>query len=125
MHPIEHFCCQNIDCPDAGVRGHGNLRFQGWSGSGQRIRMVYCKTCSAHFSERKNTVLEQCRLSADKAVALLDHLREGCGVRATARLVKVSSNTVMRFAQLAGKHGQRLHDELVAFSPEDQRSPAR
>ena len=55
MHPIEHFCCQNKTCPDHGQRGHGNLYFRGWSGQGQRIRMVYCRTCKKSFSERKGT----------------------------------------------------------------------
>lgn len=117
MHLIEHFCCQNSECPDAGVRGKGNLKFQGWSGRGKRIRMVYCRTCKATFSERKGTPLEHSRLAPEKALAVLNHLRERCGVRATGRLVEVDMNTVMRYARLAGKHGQRLHDELVAFSP--------
>ena len=117
MHPIEYFCCQNSDCPDAGVRGKGNLRFRGWSGKGKRIRMVYCRTCKAHFSERRGTALEHCRLPPEKAISVLNHLREKCGVRATSRLVEVDLNTVIRYARLAGQHGQRLHDEFVAFSP--------
>ena len=38
MVPIEHFCCQNSDCPQAGVRGGENLYFRGWSGKSRRIR---------------------------------------------------------------------------------------
>ena len=125
MHPIEHFCCQNPKCPDHGIRGKGNLSFRGWSGEGRRIRMVYCHTCGAHFSERKGTVLEQARLPHEKAVAVLDHLRQGCGTRATSRLVDVNKDTVTRYLRLAGVHAERLHDELVAFSPVDQGDPAR
>ncbi len=69
MHPIEHLCCQNSRCPDAGVRGLGNLTFRGYSGKGHRIRMVYCRTCKARFSERKGTVLEQARLPDEKVHA--------------------------------------------------------
>ena len=122
MHPIEHFCCHNKTCPDLGLRGKGNLSFRGWSGTGQRIRMVYCHTCGAHVSERKGTVLEEARLPPKTALALLEHLREGNGTRATARLLRVSKDTVTRYVQLAGSHGQRLHDELVAFSPAHQGS---
>jgi transposase-like protein len=125
MHPIERFCCQNPKCPDQGIRGKGNLSFRGWSGEGRRIRMVYCHTCGAHFSERKGTVLEQARLPHEKAVAVLDHLRQGCGTRATSRLVDVDKDTVTRYLRLAGAHAERLHDELVAFSPVDQGDPAR
>ena len=125
MHPIDHFCCQNSSCPDSGVRGKGNLSFCGWSGRGKRIRMIYCRTCTAHFSERKGTVLEHARLPPEKAIAVLEHIREGCGTRATARLVGVSPNTVTRYVSRAGAHGQKLHDELVALSPPDQGSPVR
>jgi transposase-like protein len=119
MHPIEHFCCQNTACPDHGRRGHGNLSFRGWSGQGQRLRMVYCRTCKKAFSERKGTVLEDSRLPAEKVVSLLDHIREGCGTRATSRLLHVDKNTVTRYIVLAGDHAQELHEEKVAFSPQD------
>jgi LacI family transcriptional regulator len=118
-HPIEHFCCQNPDCRDRGVRGQGNLLFCGWSGEGKRIRMIYCRTCKARFSERKGTVLSQSRLADEKAVSLLEHIRDGCGTRATARLLGVDKNTVTRYIKLAGAHAQPLHDEFVAFSPSD------
>ena len=117
MQPIEHFCCQNKDCPDAGLRGKGNLYFRGWSGRGQRIRMVYCRTCKKSFSERKGTAFERSQLPDDKVVSILEHLREGCGTRSTGRLVHVRPNTVTRYARLSGQHGKARHDELVAFSP--------
>jgi transposase-like protein len=119
MIPIEHLCCQNSQCPDAGIRGHGNLSFRGWSGKSRRIRMVHCRTCKGFFSERKGTVLEHARLSDDKALAVLKHIREGCGTRSTSRLVDVDKNTVTRYMAVAGAHSEKLHDELVAFSPSD------
>ena len=53
------------------------------------------------------------------ALAILKHLREGCGTRATGRLVEVDKNTVTRYLAISGAHAERLHDELVAFSPRD------
>lgn len=122
MHPIEHFCCRNSVCADYGKRGLGNMKFQGYSGHTKQIRMVFCRTCKRYFSERAGTVLEQARLPKDKIAALLEHTREGCGVRRTSRLTGVATNTVMRYVHLAGRHAQQLHDELVAFSPADQGS---
>ncbi len=119
MPLIEHLCCQNSQCPDAGRRGRGNLTFRGYSGQGKRIRMVYCRTCKARFSERKGTVLEHCRLPDAKALDVLNHLREGCGTRPTSRLVRVNKNTVTRYLARAGAHAESLHDELVALSPPD------
>src|SRR4051794_34551555 len=125
MDPIEHLCCQNSRCPDAGLRGRGNLTFRGYSGEGQRIRMVYCRSCKARFSERKGAVLERSRLPDEKALDILNHIREGCGTRATGRLVKVDKNTVTRYIALAGGHARTLHEELVALSPPDPRGPGR
>ena len=81
--------------------------------------MVYCRTCKARFSERKGTVLEQARLPDETVHAVLNHIREGCGTRATSRLVKVDKNTVTRYIAKAGAHAEPLHRELVAFSPRD------
>ena len=119
MSSIERLCCQNSACPDAGLRGRGNLVFRGLSGKSGRIRMVHCRLCKARFSEPKGTVLEHARLPDDKALAVLKHIREGCGTRATSRLVDVDKNTVTRYHAVAGAHGEKLHDELVAFSPSD------
>ena len=119
MTPIEHLCCRNSDCHQAGVRGGGNLYFRGWSGKARRIRLVYCRTCKRSFSERKGTVLEHARLPDEKALDILKHLREGCGTRATSRLLEVDKNTVTRYLARAGAHAEKLHDELVAFSPPD------
>jgi hypothetical protein len=119
MVPIEHFCRQHSHRPDAGVRGGGNLYFRGWSGKGRRIRLVYCRTCRRSSSERKGTVLEHARLPDAKALDILKHIREGCGTRATSRLLDVDKNTVTRYLALAGTHGVKLHDEFVAFSPSD------
>ena len=55
----------------------------------------------------------------EKALAILNHLREGCGTRATGRLVEVDKNTVTRYLAIAGAHAEKLHDELVALFPPD------
>ena len=115
--PIAHLFCHNSDCSDHGKRGHGNVYFRGWSGRDKQIRMVYCRTCKKSYSERKGTALEGSQLPTSKVVSVLDHLREGCGVRATSRLTGVSRDTISRYIALAGKQSKNLHDELVAFSP--------
>ncbi len=114
---LSRFCCQNTDCPDHGIRGRGNLTVCARYGPHQR-RLLYCKTCNARFSERKGTPLFDTRLPEAKAVEVLAHIAEGCGVRKTGRLVGVNKDTVVRYSLLAGQHAQQLHDELVAFSPE-------
>jgi len=117
MDDLSRFCCQNKDCPDYGQRGAGNLTVCGRFGKNQRLRLLYCRTCKARFSERKGTPLFEARLDEKKIVSILAHVSEGCGVRKTSRLVGVNKNTVMRYSRLAGEHAHDLHDELVAFSP--------
>ena len=85
----------------------------------QQRRMLACRTCQERFSERKGTPLFDTRLPEDKAISVLQHLQEGCGVRQTGRLVGVDKDTVTRLALKAGGHAEQLHDDLVAFSPQD------
>lgn len=116
--PIEDFMCQNDECNDFGKRNNGNLKFEGWSSKPKGIRMIRCKTCNARFSERKGTPLFRSQIDEGDATNVLNHLREGVGMRATARLVEVHRDTVGRLAKMVGEHSQCLHDELVDKSPE-------
>ena len=117
--PIEHCLCHNSACPDHGKRGLGNLYFRGYSGRGNSIRLVRCRTCKRSYSERKGTAFERSQLPTDKVVSVLDHIREGCGIRATNRLTGVSRDTISRYIALAGDQSKLHHDEFVAFSPSD------
>jgi LacI family transcriptional regulator len=122
MKALSKFCCQNKKCPDYGKRGANNLTVCGRYGKNNHIRLLYCRTCRKRFSERKGTPLFDLRLPEEKMVSVLSHISEGCGVRKTSRLVGVHQDTVTRYARAAGEHAKALHDELVAFSPQDQRS---
>jgi len=121
IRTIEDFCCLNEGCSSYGKRGNGNLSFRGWSGSGKRIRMIYCNECKKVFSERKGTVLEQARLKEEKVESIIEHLVNGCGTRATGRLVKVSNGTVSRYIKKSGEVAMKFHDEKVSFSPRIKR----
>jgi LacI family transcriptional regulator len=125
MDDLSRFCCLNADCPTYGRRGDGNLSVCMRYGNDQRHRLLYCGTCKARFSERKGTPRFDTRLPRATVLAVLAHLAEGCGVRQTARLVGVGRDTATRLARLAGDHARQLHDELVAFSPGDDRRATR
>ena len=117
MDDLKTFCCQNPDCSAYGQRGRDNLRVCFRNGPKRQNRVLACRLCQKRFSERKGSVLYRCRLPPDKALSVLQHLQESCGVRQTSRLVGVNKNTVVRLAVVAGQHAQQLHDEVVAFSP--------
>ena len=88
---LSRFCCQHPDRPDYGQRGQGNLTVCGHYGKTQPIRLLYCRTCKARFSERKGTPLFRSCLPEDKAIDLIGHLADRNGVRATARLSRRES----------------------------------
>lgn len=118
--PISDFFCHSHACDYFGIRDADNLVFRGYSGQSKNIRMVYCLSCRKSYSERRGTVLFNTKMSHEKAVSVLEHLREGVGVRATARLVRVNKNTVYTLARRAGEHAVRMHDELAKTSPQSR-----
>jgi LacI family transcriptional regulator len=125
MEELGQFCCQNAECPDAGKRGCGNLTVTTWYGPNKSRRMLRCLTCKSRFSERKGTPLFGARLPDERVVGILAHVAEGVGTRKTARLTKTHQDTVTRYIRLAGDQAQKLHDELVALSPYNDRSSVR
>ena len=84
MDDLSCFCCQNPACSDYGLRGRDNLRVGFRYGKYRRLMLV-CRTGQSRFSERKGTALFATRLPQDKAIAVVRHLQEGCGVRQTGR----------------------------------------
>jgi transposase-like protein len=119
MDDLSRFCCQNPECREHGKRHLGNLYVRDRYGKNKSRRLLCCSVCDGRFSETKGTALFRAKLPPEKCVAVLEHLVEGCGVRQTARLMKVDRKTVGRLSQKAGEHAKLLHDELVAFSPCD------
>jgi transposase-like protein len=78
-----------------------------------RLRLLRCRSCGEEFSERRGTALFNTKLPESTAEDVINHLDEGCSVRATARLVKVAKETVARLLRVAGRHAQRCHEQHV------------
>jgi len=104
--------CVNRECQRFRLTGEGNLTVRKVY-SHDRIRLLRCRTCGEEFSERRGTALFNTKVTEAKAEAIIDHLGEGCGVRATARLSKVAKDTVARLLRMTGRHAERLHDQRV------------
>lgn len=119
------FCCQNQDCPRFGERGQGNVYLRAVYGKNKDRPLLKCRDCGKTFSAYRGTVFYNSKLPQEKVVDVLQHAREGCGVRGTARLTHVCQNTVIRYSRLAGQHARQAHDELVGFSPLDRQTSAR
>lgn len=125
MDDLARFCCLNSDCPDHGVRGGRNLSVCGHYGKATTTRFPRCRSCGDRFSEREGTPLSHSHLTPEKAIAVLEHVADGCGVRQTERLVGVHRDTVTRYIRKAGDHARAAHDELAALSPPHHRGPVR
>jgi transposase-like protein len=106
------FSCVNAECQQFHRRGQDHLVIRKVSGH-DRIRLWRCRTCGEEFSERRGTAFFNTKIAEEKAVDVINHLDEGCSVRATARLAKVAKTTVARLLRMAGHHAQQLHDQHV------------
>jgi hypothetical protein len=53
------------------------------------------------------------KLSETKAEDIINHLDKCCSVRATARLVQVSKETIARLLRASGRHAGRFHEQHV------------
>ena len=87
--------CVNAECQYAGRPGQGNLMIRKVYGQ-DGIRLLRCGSCQEAFSERRHTALFNTKVSEAKAEAIIDHLDEGCRVRATSRLTTSAKATVAR-----------------------------
>jgi IS1 family transposase/transposase-like protein len=110
--PLETLACITEGCELRGQPGQGNLTVRKVYGKDQ-IRYLRCRACGAEFSERKKTALWNTKVAEQQAVAVAEHLAEGCSLKGTARLVRVDASTVRRLNRRVGEHGKAFHDERV------------
>lgn len=108
--PLDSLACVNVRCELYGQAGQANLIVRKVYGA-DRIRYLRCRVCRAEFSERKHTALWNSKVRETKAIAVGEHLAEGCSLKGTARLVKVDPSTVRRLNQRLGEHGQLFHND--------------
>lgn len=109
---LDTLACGNAECPLFRQIGQGNLVIRKVYGH-DTIRLLRCRTCGEEFSERRGTALFNTKVPEAKAVEVIDHLTDGCGVRSTARLTQVCKATVARLLRVSGRHAERVHDQQV------------
>jgi len=112
---IKDCFCHNSACPDHGKRSHGNVYFRGW-----RPRQAHPHGLLPHLQEvlfrAQGHRLRALPTPPDKVVSVLDHIREGCGVRATSCLTGVSRATISRYIALAESDDKVFTERLAVFS---------
>jgi transposase-like protein/IS1 family transposase len=110
--PLESLACFKPDCDLYGQKGGTNLTIRKVYGP-NKIRYLRCRCCQQEFSERKNTALWNSKIPEAKAISVAEYLADGCGIKSTARLVKVDPSTVRRLNHKIGRHGQQYHEQEV------------
>jgi hypothetical protein len=88
--------CPASDCRYGDWLGLGNIRANGYP-SGGPWRQLYCRQCKGYFLETHGTIFHGKRVSVECIVHVISCLAEGLGIRATARVFEVDSNTVLRW----------------------------
>jgi IS1 family transposase/transposase-like protein len=109
---LDTFACVNEGCTLYGQAGQDNLTVRKTYGK-DGIRYLHCRCCGAEFSERKNTALWNTKVAEEKAVAVAEHLAEGCSLKTTARLAKVHPSVVTRLNRKVGRHAEAFHNDRV------------
>jgi transposase-like protein/IS1 family transposase len=102
----------NEGCKYFQQSGLGNLVVRKTYGH-DRIRYLRCHHCGQEFSERRGRALFNTKVTEEKAVSVINHLDEGCGLKSTARLAHVSNDTVRRLIRVTGKVSEQIHDKKV------------
>jgi hypothetical protein len=103
----QHFC-PHAGCDYRGWLGLGNLRANGHP-SGGPWRQFHCTSCKGYFLETHGTIFHGNQAAVELIVHVLACLAEGLGIRATARVFEVTSNTVLQWLVEAA-------EQLRAFS---------
>lgn len=111
--PLESLACVNSNCDLYGQIDQGNLYVRKMTGKDKTIRYLRCRCCQEEFSERKNTPLWRSKIPEKRAVSIAEHLSDGVGTKATARLTRSAESTVERLATRLGQHGKQFHAENV------------
>lgn len=91
--------CQSV-CKRFGRHRNGLQRFR-------------CKQCNRTYTEDHARPLDEMRLSADRAVAVLQLLLEGMSVRSVERVTGVHRDTILRLLVRAGDRCQTLMVQRV------------
>jgi transposase-like protein len=113
MTPQEEFC-PNIDCPNRGKIGNGNLVCHS-----QKEKRCKCKTCGKTFSVTTGTALYGLKRKHDLFVLVVTLLAFGCPVQAIVKAIGLDERTVRSWWLKAGEQSERVHESVIGKSQLD------
>jgi transposase-like protein len=111
---LQELRCPNPDCSHFGkAKAEGGKFWLNHRAGKENVAIYRCGHCRKYFSERRGTPLFRSHLRSDEVAKIVEHLHEGCGIRRTARLTRHTTDTVSRYAHVAGLHAKAIHKQLV------------
>lgn len=109
---FKKYYCINENCPDYEVSDKENITITQIYGK-NKTKYLRCKTCGKRFSETHNTPIFGLRKNHDTVEKTIKCLAEGNSIRASARIMDLSKNTVCRWLNRLGEHFQNVSDCLI------------
>lgn len=100
--------CPNPNCSYYGKQGAGNIRTHS-----NADNMYYCASCKERFSARKGTIFYNLNTDEEKVLLALKLLAERNSLRATARILDTTKESVSRWLRRAAQHTNMVSDYLL------------
>lgn len=107
MDPREQFC-PNMACPARGKVGANNIVVHS-----RKEARYQCKICGKTFAATAGTPFYRLHHPAEWMVIVVTLIAHGCPLQAIVAAFHLDERTVMDWQERAGRHCQRVHEQLV------------
>lgn len=109
---LEACSCPNENCEYYGQENKGNIAVRGTYGKDKRP-LLYCRICGKRFASTLGSAVYGAHLPRQTIESIIHHAAEGVGVRATARLLNLSKDTVNNVIFRVGLQCAQLLDSMM------------
>jgi transposase-like protein len=103
--------CPNAECSRYQQVGEGNII--GYGKSRQGRQRYQCKECKRVFNEQIGTLFYRKQTPEKDIIESLAMLAEGMGLRATARVKGIKTDTLSAWQRQAAAHAQQVEQVLL------------
>jgi len=100
--------CPNMACPARGKVGENNIVVHS-----RKEARYQCKICGKTFAATSGTPFYRLHHPADWMVIVVTLIAHGCPLQAIVAAFHLDERTVMEWQERAGRHCQRVHEQLV------------
>lgn len=104
----DQLSCLNPNCPFYGKKGAGNISIHS-----NAEKRYYCTHCKERFSARQGTIFYNLHTDEEKVLLALKLLAERNSLRATARILETTKESVSRWLKRAAAHANEISDYLL------------